>query len=338
MNGIDISNYQAPLNLEQVATDFVIIKTTEGTDYVNPSADHHYQQVKALGRLLGIYHFMTADSPIEQADYFISQSRGYIGQALLVLDFEAQALTLGVAGAKQFLDHVKAVTGVAPLIYMSKSTIHQFDWTLVAAEYALWSAQYASTASTGYQSAPWSDNSGWGAWSAGPVLYQYSANGILPGYAGNLDLDLAYMDATAWHKYAQGSQVEPVNQVVSQITAKSAIEQFQQLGGLYTAYNPIRIDAVQFINGIWQFANYALAGVEINGAGFDWTKNGIPLQIVNRIDGGDDNNVQPGAMVAFEANYNHGKIDQYDLATGTVGINFIGYGLIWFNALALLAA
>ncbi|GAK30462.1 lyzozyme M1 [Weissella oryzae SG25] len=338
MNGIDISNYQALLNLEQVATDFVIIKTTEGIHYVNPSADQHFQQAKALGRLLGIYHFMTADNPIEQADYFISQSQEYIGQVLLVLDFEAQALTLGVAGAKQFLDHVRTVTGVAPLIYMSKSTIHQFDWAPVAVDYALWSAQYASTVSTGYQSAPWSDDSGWGAWSAGPVLYQYSANGDLPGYVGDLDLDLAYMDATAWHKYVQGSQVVLADKVVSQITASSAIEQFQQVGGLYTAYNPIRVDAVQFSNGIWQFANYALAGVEINGMGFDWTKNGIPLQIISRVDGGDNNNVQPGAMVAFEAGYNHGKIDQYDLATGAVGINFVGYGLIWFNALALLGA
>lgn len=34
LNGIDISNWQAGINLSAVPADFVIIKATEGTTYV----------------------------------------------------------------------------------------------------------------------------------------------------------------------------------------------------------------------------------------------------------------------------------------------------------------
>lgn len=40
MNGIDISNYQATLDLAKVPYDFVIVKATQGTSYVNPSCDN----------------------------------------------------------------------------------------------------------------------------------------------------------------------------------------------------------------------------------------------------------------------------------------------------------
>lgn len=36
LNGIDISNWQSGINLAVVPCDFVVIKATEGTGYVNP--------------------------------------------------------------------------------------------------------------------------------------------------------------------------------------------------------------------------------------------------------------------------------------------------------------
>ena len=46
MNGIDISNWQKGIDLTKVPCDFVIIKATQGTDYVNPDYDRAYQQAK----------------------------------------------------------------------------------------------------------------------------------------------------------------------------------------------------------------------------------------------------------------------------------------------------
>ncbi|QIL50583.1 hypothetical protein G7084_04205 [Weissella coleopterorum] len=196
MNGLDLSSYQEGLNAGAIEADFIIVKATEGTYFINPVGDQHYQQAKAEGKLLGVHHFMSNEDPRAQAKYFVNNIGGYIGEAILILDFEADGLGLGPNGAKVFLDRVYELTGVAPLIYMSKSVIHQMDWSAVSPQYGLWAAQYANYDRTGYLSDPWTDGTGWGVWGE-PAIYQYSSTGLLAGYDGNLDLNIAYMDKDA---------------------------------------------------------------------------------------------------------------------------------------------
>ena len=57
LNGIDISNWQSGINLAVVPCDFVVIKATEGTGYVNPDYERAYRQAKTAGKCLGIYHY-----------------------------------------------------------------------------------------------------------------------------------------------------------------------------------------------------------------------------------------------------------------------------------------
>ena len=54
MNGIDISRWQAGINLAAVPCEFVVIKATEGTTYVNPYCDQHFRQAAELGKKLGV--------------------------------------------------------------------------------------------------------------------------------------------------------------------------------------------------------------------------------------------------------------------------------------------
>lgn len=211
MNGIDVSGWQKGINLKEVPADFVIIKATQGTTYVNPDCDRAYQQAKEAGRLLGVYHYFSGGDPVAEAEFFVKNVKGYVGEAILVLDWEGEQnakFSQGPAVAKPFLDKVKELTGVRPLIYMSKSVCRAHDWSAVASEYALWVAQYADNNTTGYQSKPWTDNKGYGAWNS-PVIFQYSSSGRLEGYSGNLDINIAYMDATAWKAYAKGSKSSP---------------------------------------------------------------------------------------------------------------------------------
>lgn len=112
----------------------------------------------------------------------------------------------------------------------------------------------------------------------------------------------------------------------------SAIERFKQAGNEYTLYNSIRVDEVKFENGLWQAINKKLAG----GDDYNYTDNGLPLAIMHRTDGGDENNVGVGSMVAFNDGYNHGTIDEYDEATNGCRINMGEYGDVWFNADELL--
>lgn len=203
MNGIDIASYQAGIDLSVVSCDFVIIKATQGTSYVNPDFSRAYNQAVNCGKLVGIYHYSSGGGAVAEATHFLNTVGSRLYNAVLVLDWESgdNPNFNNVAYAKQFLDHVYSKTGVRPIIYMSKSVCNQFNWSSVAVNHGLWVAQYANYNRTGYQSSPWTDNSGYGAWSS-PVIFQYSSSGLLSGWNGNLDLNVAYMDATAWNKYA----------------------------------------------------------------------------------------------------------------------------------------
>ena len=205
MNGIDISSYQAELNAGIVPSDFVIIKATEKTNYINPTWEEQAGQVIQTNKLLGFYHFASVGNPIAEADFFISVVKDYIGKAVLVLDFEAGAINAwGNVGARQFLNRVKEKTGVYPMIYMSAEVTRQFNWSTISNTNPLWVAQYASMNPTGYQSEPWTDGKGYGAWSSA-AIHQYSSAGSLANWNGNLDINLAYINANQWKALASPS-------------------------------------------------------------------------------------------------------------------------------------
>lgn len=204
MNGIDISSWQSGLNLHNVknsGVEFVIIKATQGTSYINPSCDKHYQQAKACGILRGVYHYASGGSATAEAEYFVKNVKGYIGDAILVLDWEGSGnKVFGTSNArawvKTWCDKVYALTGVKPLVYLSSSARSQ---ATNIGDYGLWIAQYANNKQTGFQEHPWNE----GAYTC--AIRQYTSTGRISGYNGNLDLDIAYMDATAWKKYANPS-------------------------------------------------------------------------------------------------------------------------------------
>lgn len=206
MKGIDISHWQRGIYLAAVDCDFVIIKATQGTNYIDPCFQKFYAQAMSLGKKIGLYHYYGSGEPEAQAEHFLQTVRSYIGKSVLVLDWEVDQnpdFKKGPALPKRFLDYVLAKTGVHPLIYMSKSVCREYNWTeVVKGNYGLWMAQYANKKPTGYQDKPWTDQKGLGAFK-GYAIHQYSSAGRLPGYGGSLDLDIAYMTPAAWDKYAK---------------------------------------------------------------------------------------------------------------------------------------
>lgn len=209
LNGYDISNWQSGLDVAYVPSDFVICKATEGTNYVDPTCDGFIQKCYSIGKLSGVYHFARTGSAKDQARFFVDNVRGYIGKTLLALDWEnagdydTSVLSQGPGWAKEWLDEVHALTGVRPLIYMSMSVCREYDWSAVAGEYGLWVAQYPDYNATGYQSDPWTDGYGSGAFGSW-AMHQYTSSGQLEGWFGSLDLNIFYGDAKAWESYATG--------------------------------------------------------------------------------------------------------------------------------------
>ena len=204
LEGLDISNWQA-VGTGDLAKDFVICKATEGTSYVDPSCDAHYQRAKSQGKLLGVYHFARPDmnSAEAEADFFVENIKGYIGEAILVLDWEVA--THNVAWAKAFLDRVQLATGVKPLIYMSASVVSAYDWSsVVEADYGLWIAGYPNAYNVPNPPTPGVDNmpysiGQWPFW----AIWQYSSS------AGSLDRNIANMSREQWQAYAAKNSETP---------------------------------------------------------------------------------------------------------------------------------
>lgn len=211
LNGFDVASYQAGMNVGEVTGDFVLVKATEGIDYTNPKFNGHAKQTLSAGKKLGVYHFIRNDSDIkQQADYFLTVVKPYIGKAMLVLDFEnTTGSTIqnqaGVGLAKQWLDYVYQQTGVRSVLYTGISCENSLDWSsVVNANYGLWIAQYNNyNIVDGYQPRDLYGNLKH--WKAA-VMFQYTSTGRLPGWNGNLDFDVFYGDKSAWDKYAKATK------------------------------------------------------------------------------------------------------------------------------------
>lgn len=74
--GIDVSSWQGNIDFSAVKNsgiEFVYIKSSEGTRYIDPYFEQNYQNAKANGLKVGFYHYVTArntDEARAQANFF----------------------------------------------------------------------------------------------------------------------------------------------------------------------------------------------------------------------------------------------------------------------------
>lgn len=197
MNGIDIASYQSGIDLTVVPCDFVIIKATQGTGYINPDCDRAYQQAKRAGKLRGTYHYVGGGNAVAEADYYINNIKGYLKDGLLAIDWEAEQNSAwgNEAYLEQLVRRVIERTGIKPLIYSMASRYAQVAAVAKRLDCGLWIAEYADMNPTGYQAHPWRE----GAYAC--AIRQYASTGRLNGWGGNLDLNIAYMTREQWAKY-----------------------------------------------------------------------------------------------------------------------------------------
>lgn len=199
MKGFDISNHQGAVNVADLHTDFIIAKATEGLNFVDRYCDNTVQQAKPLNIPWGFYHFARSNDPIQEADFFIANTKNYFGEGIPILDFE-------VANSNNWLDlfcsHVYEQTQVYPWVYMNADFINNrgygSEW--LKTHCGLWLAGY-----------PVSD-SGWRGDTVCPYAHQgwilaawqftssFNYNGM------SLDADYAYLSREGWERYAKGDK------------------------------------------------------------------------------------------------------------------------------------
>ncbi len=109
-HGIDISYWDQSFdpNVNRDDVDFVIVKATEGTNYVDPLLDEYVRSIQSVP-IRGAYHYFTDTQPWkEQADLFLSTVKDK-GFHFYVLDLEvrpADGSTDFLAAAEQWLKYV----------------------------------------------------------------------------------------------------------------------------------------------------------------------------------------------------------------------------------------
>ena len=294
LDGIDISNWQEDINLEEVEFGFCIVKATDGTRFVDKTLHDFANRIFAMGKPFGFYHFANnperGGSAIEQARYFVDACKDYFGKGIPVLDWEdsdwkygGPVLELGPDFALEWLREVYRLTGVKPWIYTSKSVCNSWDWSEVANEgYALWGAQYATDDTLpGYQEEPWQDSDPWGAWGYNIPMFQYGS-----GWATNsncpVDLDKFYGDTGAWQMYVDGDGDAPRPQGVSAEDVLNVARSylgyneddgsFREIIDLYNTIEPLPVGyhlqysdewCDGFVSAVaWKAGAYSLIGAE----------------------------------------------------------------------------
>lgn len=190
---IDISSHQSVETAGMDGIDGVIVKTTEGTGYVNPRGDAQYQLAKSKGRLLGFYHYANGTNPVAEANYFVDNSLNYFKEAIPFLDWEGGSnQSWGNPNwCREFVNQVHARTGIWCGIYVQASAINQVanlvnDCPLWVAGYPIDDASW-NVPPFQYNIAPWEAY----------TLWQFSSG-------GGLDKNIANVDAAGWKRIAQG--------------------------------------------------------------------------------------------------------------------------------------
>lgn len=204
-HGIDISSHQGGLNIAAIWADFVIVKVTEGTGYINPFWRAQAEATLAAGKRLGLYLFANDEDPSEQARFFLDRAKSYAGRATFWLDWEADAIGLGPGPALTILNQMAAETKSTPGIYLNGQGMESGDWAAVAGRFPLWYAGGPNYASYGQAySDPATPTVPY--WGGNVLIHQYTEDGYLPGYSSHLDLD-RLRDRAAWDQMIGGGHV-----------------------------------------------------------------------------------------------------------------------------------
>ena len=248
---VDVASHQAGIVTGALDCDAVICKATEGTGYVNPYCDEHYQSAKAAGKLLGVYHYASGGNPEAEAEFFINNVQGYLHEAILVLDWESgnNAAWGDSSWVARFCAHVVALTGINPMIYVQRSAANQ---CVGLGDYGIWLAEYPDYASRG-----WGDYVGPN-YSGDYAMHQFTSSGAISGWNGPLDLSLFFGDATAWNLYAGATgqpiptpqvQVQEYAQPVQSSDTTYIVQAGDTLSGIATRYGTT-YQHLAAINGI----------------------------------------------------------------------------------------
>lgn len=168
VHGIDVASYQSE-TYSTAGLDFVVVKATESTNYVNPRHAAQVAHARSAGLVVGHYHFLHHGSASAQADYFLAHA-GLRSGDFIACDWEAAGATQ--ADRDAFMARVTAKAGTyRDVLYCNLNFWKNIDTENFAGS-GLWIADPGAAAGKPRVSAPW-------------VFHQYSTAGGIDHNVGN---------------------------------------------------------------------------------------------------------------------------------------------------------
>lgn len=240
IKGIDISKWQGKPNFDLVrtATEFIILKASEGVGYKDPEFDRNRSEAKRVGLLIGYYHFARPDlgnSPEAEVEWFSKVIGTPEPGAVLVLDIEVPHNDL-VGWSKRFLENLSGrLGGYKPLIYLNKSQIVGNNWkSVIDQNYGVWVAYYDNNPGGLPFAIPW------------PTLAikQYTSQGRVPGISGNVDMNTFFGTQDAYKRYGYNPPV-PTPQPIPQPPVNDQTKINIGKSPLGTDYGVMEVQAVR---------------------------------------------------------------------------------------------
>ena len=199
MNGVDISEYQGLIDWATLVNHvgFVIIKVTEGKDYLDKQFSTNRQGARDAKMCRGYYHFARFDSPgynntpEEEADWFADMVGTNLQPGEFVaLDYEVTT-TDEVAKCKRFRDRFFDRTGVkVGWLYSFISKFNAHDWTPIG-DIGIWVAAPSYGVSANHDNVPINYT----------YLMQQYGESPVDGSNGSTDLNHFWGDRAALEAY-----------------------------------------------------------------------------------------------------------------------------------------
>lgn len=189
VKGFDISHYQGTPDMAKAKAagyQFVYVKSSEGTTYVDPTFATNVKDAHTAGLLVGAYHFARPDqdSAVTEANHFISLLQANPTDLMPVLDLEEPTTKGSMTGAdlaawsRTFINTVQSAVGHKVMLYTGNWFINEYSLVGLS-DIPLWDSYYSSTAPP--------SAGGWTEWTA----WQYSDKGTVAGVSGGVDVDYA---------------------------------------------------------------------------------------------------------------------------------------------------
>lgn len=287
MRGIDISNWQIGLVPSSLDIDFCICKATEGLGYTDSSCDTFVQNCIENNILWGFYHFARENNPEEEAQYFYNNCKNYFNHGIPVLDYETDNYD-NKDWCERFIQKVYELSGVWCVIYISAYRCMQYSGSWIPEKCGLWIAGYP------WENPNWTDDEmpyGIYPWEF-CAIWQFTSSLIIPGFWEKLDGDIAYMDESAWLKYANSTEIPPIVEKPNSPEKSTDDLVLETLLGEYGTGEDRKImlgsryDEVQNrINVLYEIAEQVIRGDWGNGWNRETALNGAgyPYEIVQKI-------------------------------------------------------